>query len=155
MMNGPELLEIANKFCDSAPNEDWQRRGIVQKGKARLVAVHNPDYLKEDEIIGYATVAYFKFQKPLKKRFAGDSGFIGFTLGAMNVNGKVISDASPVITKLYDRDIEMPCLNLSRRFCPQCLKLDSVKMSSRRMGPECVRIRYHCRCGYEDVDVMD
>jgi len=148
------LKQQAELAMANAPNTDWQQRGGAKMvGKSKLIPVRkSSDWEKKLSPIGQATVAFFKFVHPLKT--FGGSVFSGFTLAVMDVKGKLIYNTGVVIGKLQPDNFRHAA-NMSNRFCPQCGSVDTVKQRSRRIGPECVAITYHCKCGYRDHDVLD
>lgn len=152
MLDDNTMLKLAKDAIKNAPNDDWKNRGCFRSGNLSSVIVRHSD----NKEIGIATCGYFVFEKPLKDDFnrSGTSPFVGFTLAAMETQGKVISSTRPVINNLENQPFSSN--GLEHRFCPQCHSLDSVKSKSKRMGEECVRITYKCKkCSYIDVDVMD
>ena len=149
------MLKLANEAIAHAPNENWKNRGgVVLVGDLKLTPVKT---WGDQNPLGIATVGYFQFQKEDQRekvnvtdnRFA----FIGFTLAAIKSQGKLIYETQPIIGKIQEKSYHSN--GLASRFCPQCHSIDTVKRSSRKMGPECALITYKCKCGYHDEDVMD
>jgi hypothetical protein len=125
-------------------------------GNSCVIPVYKSRYWdKKEKPLGKATVAYFKFNKPLKNEFDKHSSFIGFTLAVMDVKGKLIKSALPVIGRIEKKDFSSAAHGLTYRFCPQCGSLDSVEQYSQQIGPECVFIISSCKCGYKNEDVID
>ena len=152
MLDDNTMLKLAKDAITNAPNDDWKNRGCFRSGNLSSVIVRHYD----NKEIGIATCGYFVFEKHLKDDFnrSGWSPFVGFTLAAMETQGKLISATRPVITNLENQPFSSN--GLEHRFCPQCHSLDSVKSKSKKMGPECIRITYKCKkCSYTDIDVMD
>jgi len=152
LINAETMLKLAKKAIRDAPNKDWKNRGCILVGDSHSVDVKTYDHKQ----LGVATVAYFKFEKPLRDKFEpkGISPFVGFTLAAMDVKGKLIYQANCVIGKISDKNYHDNYL--ANRFCPQCQALDSITRKSKMMGPECALITYKCnQCSYRDEDVMD
>jgi len=155
MLDDKTMLKLAKDAIKNAPNDDWKNRGCFRSGNLSSVIVRHYD----NKEIGIATCGYFVFEKPLEDDFyRSGSGvknsFVGFTLAAMETQGKLICATRPVINNLENHPFSSN--GLEHRFCPQCHSLDSVKSKSKKMGPECVRITYKCKnCSYTDVDVMD
>ena len=149
MINKSMMQKLADEAIKQAPNEDWKHNGgCSQSGALKIIPVK--DWNKY--LLGVATVGFFKFKKPFTDGF--HSSFVGFTLAAMEAEGKIVSDTHSVIDKIESDDY---CAGgLVHRFCPKCHSLDSVKSTSRRAGPECVHITYRCKkCSYIDFDVLD
>ena len=151
MINKSMMQKLADEAIKHAPNEVWKYNGgCSQSGALKIIPVE--DWNKY--LLGVATVGFFKFKKPFDDGFGRGNPFIGFTLAAIEADGKIVSGTHPVIGKIEADDY---CDGgLAHRFCPKCHSLDSVKSTSRRAGPECVHITYRCKkCDYIDCDVMD
>jgi len=146
-----QLVKFANLAVTNAPNPDWKGRGVEMVGKSRQVPVRHPHDWNDDKgPIGEATVAHFKF----KKAKEGNTSFVGFMLGVMDVMGQKIHTTYPVINDVDERDWN--CTGaFTNRFCPECLGFDTVKTRRRRVHSECIMITYYCKCGYKDVDAFD
>lgn len=151
MIGAVQMSRLADYQVAHARNKDWNRP-VIKSGKMREMPVHSwngKDY-------GMATLAYFKFKTVPEGHFLDASRrFKGFIIAALEVQGKTITEATPVIGSIEKDDWGRPLNHLASRFCPDCGAIDSVKQRSRVLGPECVLVTYFCKCGFGDTDVID
>ena len=149
MLSDAKMNQAATETVKNALNKDWHRNfRKADKSITRRVK----RYMRTD--LGEATLSYFEFTTPLNDP-SRTSPFIGFVIAVMEVQGKLIHEATPVIGKLEDNDFNITH-RLPSHFCPECGAVDSIRRKNGKSGPEYQEVIYSCTgCSYKEHDVID
>ena len=154
MIDSARLRKLTAKALTKAPNKDWHRKFRLAQGPVEM-DIHSYSWDGKNEVVGKATVAYYKWGEKLADDDR-DFSFIGFTIAFLEVGGKVIHDMHPVIRELREDEMQNAADQLASHFCPQCRGVDTVRQRRGRSGREYVVYHYSCtNCSYQDTDVLD